>query len=459
MRQNKSAIRIEKIITPMRIIFISYILIIFIGGVLLSFPLSRAEGEKALPFFDYIFTATSAVCVTGLVVVPTADYWSLFGQIVILALIQIGGLGMITITGFILVITGRKIGFKDRILIQNSLNQNHMGGMVKLTKIVISGTLLFEGAGALLLSLHFFFIERLGFLKSIYYGVFHAISAFCNAGFDVIGIDSLERYSGSIYINAVLMILIITGGIGFFVWQDIWVFIKNRRHRLHVTSRLALYTTAFLIISGALYFLIIEYHNLNTIGSFSTGHKALASLFQSVTLRTAGFSSINQHGLKESSKFISSILMIIGGSPGSIAGGIKTVTVAVIFFSIWSIIKGRDGIQIMNRSIPLKVLQKALAIAGIMCTLLISFSILLSVTEESIAFTHTFADILYECASALATVGLTTGITPFLTTTGKAIIVIAMFIGRIGPITAIYSLSWTKKNNAITLAETEVLIG
>lgn len=446
-------------ITPMRIIFISYILIIFIGGVLLSFPSSRAVGERALPFSDYIFVSTSAVCVTGLTVVPTASYWSIWGQIIILLLIQIGGLGMITITGFILVITGKKIGFKDRILIQNSLNQNHMGGMVKLTKIVIIGTILFEAAGTVLLSLYFFFVEKMSFFKSIYFGLFHSVSAFCNAGFDIIGSTSIEKYSSNTYVNMILIILIITGGIGFFVWKDIWLFIKNRRHSLHITTRLALYTTGFLISAGTLYFFILEYHNPNTIGNFSLGHKFIASLFQSVTLRTAGFSSINQYGLKESSKFISSVLMIIGGSPGSIAGGIKTVTIAVIFCSIWSIIKGHNGIQIMNRSIPLKILQKALAVAGIMGTLLIVFSLILSVTEESSAMTYTFVDIVYECASALATVGLTTGITPYLSTAGKIVIIIAMFIGRIGPITAIYSFSLPKGNKSITLPEAEVLIG
>lgn len=446
-------------VTPMRIIFISYILIIFIGGVLLSFPFSRAVGEKSLPFSDYIFTSTSAVCVTGLAVVPTASYWSTWGQIIILFLIQIGGLGMITITGFILVITGKKIGFKDRILIQNSLNQNQMGGMVKLTKIVITGTALFEAAGTVLLSIYFFLFEKMSLLKSIYFGLFHSVSAFCNAGFDIIGNTSVEKYSSSIYINVILIALIITGGIGFFVWKDIWMLIKNRKHRLHITTRLALYTTIFLILAGTLCFFILEYNNPSTIGKFSLGHKVIASLFQSVTLRTAGFSSMNQHGLYESSKFISSMLMMIGGSPGSIAGGIKTVTIAVIFCSIWSIIKGNEGIQVMNRSIPLKILQKALAVAGIMGMLLIIFSLILSVTEASSAMTYSFVDIVYECASALATVGLTTGITPFLSTTGRIVIIIAMFIGRIGPITAIYSLSLPKGNRSIVLPETEVLIG
>lgn len=448
----------KKEYSPMRIIFISYLAIIFIGSVLLFLPISQNPAEEHLPFLDCLFTATSAVCVTGLVVTPTAIHWSLFGQIVIMLLIQIGGLSIITITGFIFVVIGKKLGLKNRLLLQNSFNHTQMGGMARLVKIVVKGTAIFELSGAFLLASYFFFVKGIDIGKAIYYGIFHAISGFCNAGFDVLGTNSLVNYSDDIFINIVIMSLIILGGIGFFVWHDVKSKITKKRYRLSVSTKLALFTTAFLLILGTLYFFLSEYNNPNTIGSFPVWHKIIASMFQSTTLRTAGFASIDQGGLKEASKFVSVMLMMIGGSPGSMAGGIKTVTIAIIVSSIWSIVRGRDGVMVFNRSISLKTLQKALAITGIMIILLFSFTAILCILEINSPFTHNFIDIMYECASALATVGNTTGITPYLLPSSKAILIVGMIIGRVGPITVIYAITQTDKV-VMKYPETEVLIG
>ena len=442
----------------MRVIFLSYIAIIFLGSILLWLPISQNGQAERLSFFNCFFTSASSVCVTGLVVVPTAVHWTIFGQIVILALIQVGGLSMITVAGFIFIITGRKLGFKNRLLLQNSFNHTHMGGIAKLVKIVAKGTALFELSGAVLLAVYFLIFKDMSFGRAVYNGIFHSVSAFCNAGFDILGTNSLIDYSRDVYVNVIIMILIQVGGIGFFVWQDVANKLRNKRHRLSVTTKLAIFTTLFLFFSGSVYFFFSEYNNPATIGSFPVWHKILASAFQSATLRTAGFASISQLGLKESSKFISSIFMLIGGSPGSMAGGIKTVTIAVIFSSIWSIVRGRDGIRVMSRSISLKTLQKALAISGIMIMLLFAFTAVLCVLEANSPVAESFIDIMFLCSSALSTTGAPLGITPHLLASSKIILMAGMIIGRVGPITVIYAL--TRTDTSVTkYPEEEVLIG
>ena len=452
-----------KILTHMRLIFFSYLLIILLGGIVLYLPISQNYNIEHMSFLNCFFTATSAVCVTGLIIAPTALQWTLFGKITILLLIQIGGLSIIAITSFIFIIIGKKIRLKDRLLLQNTLNQNQFGGIVKMTLTVIKGTLFFEICGTLILTVYFVFVKHISFAHALFIGIFHSVSALCNAGFDVLGTNSLIDYSGDIVVNFVLMSLIIIGGIGFFVWEDVLAKLKDKHHRLHFTSRLAIRTSIILIVLGALFFVVIEYNNEKTIGLFSLPHKLLASLFQSVTLRTAGFVSIDQFGLRDISKLFSSILMMIGGSPGGIAGGIKTTTVVVLIASIWSTIQGKEDIELLNRSIPTRLLRKALAVTGIMLSLLFSSSILLSLVETNSTFTHDFLDILYECSSALGTVGLTTGITPYLSNIGKLIIISAMIIGRVGPITAIYALSNIKTNSNSNsfgkLPEADTLIG
>lgn len=446
--------------SPMRVIFISYILLIFVGGLFLYMPISQNHEAERMSFGDSMFTATSAVCVTGLSVVKTAHQWSLFGQIIILILIQVGGLSIITVTGFIIIMTGKKLGFKNRMILQNNFNHPHMGGMARISKSMIKGTIITEIIGAIVLSIYFIVVEKLSVLRALYYGVFHSVSAFCNAGFDIVGETGIVNHNGSVFVSFIIMFLMLVGGIGFFVWEDIAGSIINRHRRVSLNTKLALITTYVIIIGGTLYFFLNEYNNMSTLGSMSMGRKLLFSLFQSVSLTTAGFTAINQHGLRESSKFISSLFMMVGGSPGGMAGGIKTVTVAVIFCSIVSVIKGREKIEVLNRTIPFKNLQKALAVTGIMGMLMCVFTLLLCVTELESGFPHTFTDIMYECASALGTVGLSVGITPYLSSVGKVIIMVGMLVGRVGPITVIYALTKTPKNENFMKYPTEdVFIG
>lgn len=458
--------KLLKQLSPAQIIALSFLLIILIGGVLLSLPISHAPGVN-VSVIDAFFTTVSAVCVTGLVTVTTASTWNLFGKLVILGLIQIGGLTLITIFTFLVVYIGKKVSLKNRLAIQAAFNNTSLGGMVRMVKLVIKGTLLCEGVGAILL--FFLFLGRgVPWHQAAFFGVFHAISAFCNAGFDIIGESSLIPYSSSFGINMVVMMLIIVGGIGFTVWRDLlnklmakMLHSFRRKARLSLHAKLALILTGVLLLSGALFFLIVEYRNPQTMGTFSFGHKVLASFFQSVTLRTAGFATINQAGLTESSKLVSSMLMLIGGSPGGTAGGIKTVTLAIILCSVWSIIKGRQKIVVFERKISVLTLQKSLTIVVLMLALLFAGTAILSFTEDHTRFPHDFLDLLYEVSSALGTVGLTTGITPHLSIVGKLLLMLCMFIGRIGPITLIISLSHGlhASDDLVGYPEEDVMIG
>ena len=438
--------RILKRLSPAQVISLSFFGIILLGGVLLSLPISHAENID-VKVIDAFFTTVSAVCVTGLVTVVTATTWSFFGKVVILMLIQIGGLTLITIFTFFMVNIGKKISLKSRLAIQAAFNNNSLGGMVKMVKFVIKGTLLCELVGAVILFFSFL-SEGVIWYKAIVYGIFHSVSAFCNAGFDIIGEKSLMPFVGNYSINIVIMALIIVGGIGFTVWEDVINKVKFRlsrnikqKSRLSLHTKLALIMTGALLLSGMLFFLIEEFNNPKTIGTLSFPHKILASLFQSVTLRTAGFATIDQYGLTDASKLLSSIFMMIGGSPGGTAGGIKTVTLAIILCSVWAIVKGCSKIVVFERKISVITLQKSLAIVVLMILLLLGGTAILSITEEHSAFSHSFADIIFEVSSALGTVGLSTGITPFLTIIGKLVLMLCMFIGRTGPITLLISLA------------------
>lgn len=458
--------KLQKRLSPAQIIVFSFLLIIIVGGLLLSLPISHGT-DVYVSVLDAFFTSVSAVCVTGLVTLTTATTWSFFGKIVILTLIQIGGLSLITIFTFFMVNIGKKISLKSRLAIQTAFNNSSLGGMVRMVILIIKGTLIFELIGAVLLFISFM-SQGIIWHKALFYGIFHSISAFCNAGFDIIGETSLVKYAGNLGINIVIMILITTGGIGFTVWQDIVIKLKFRlskrtkqKSRLSLHTKLALFFTGVLLLSGTIFFMVTEYYNPNTLGNLTIGHKLLASLFQSVTLRTAGFATITQGGLTEASKLFSSILMIIGGSPGGTAGGIKTVTIAIILCSVWSIIKGRNKIVVFDRAISVTTLQKALTVTVLIIALLFAGTTVLSFTENNVAFLHSTSDILFEVASALGTVGLSTGITPFLTEVGKIVLMICMFIGRIGPITLIISLATRLHigGDIIGYPEEDVMIG
>ncbi len=368
--------KLQKKLSPTQIVVLSFVLIITIGGFLLSLPISHAR-NTAVSVTDAFFTSISAVCVTGLVNLSTASTWSFFGKLVILFLIQIGGLSLVTVFTFFMVNIGKKISLKNRLTIQTALNKPSLGGMVRMVMLVIKGTLVIELVGALVLFISFL-KQGIVWYKALFYGIFHAVSAFCNAGFDIIGDRSLIPYANSFSINVVIMVLIVAGGIGFTVWEDIFTKVKahfsakiKQRGDFSLHTKLALIFTGVLLLSGTLFFFAAEYNNPQTIGNQPVTHKLLASLFQSVTIRTAGFYTIEQEGLTEASKLFSSLYMIIGGSPGGTAGGIKTVTLAIVLCSVWSIIRGRKKIVVFERTISVITLQKALAVVVLMMLVLV----------------------------------------------------------------------------------------
>lgn len=453
--------------TPEQTVILSFFIIILLGTTLLSLPVSQAESAGHVPVLDCLFTATSAVCVTGLVTVTTAATWTVFGKLVILLLIQIGGLGLVAIIAYLGVHLGKKITLKERLTIQTAFNHTDFHGMVRMVLFVIRGTLICEGIGAAILFFSFL-RENLGAPTSLFYAVFHSISAFCNAGFDIIGDQSLIPFASDIFVNITIALLIIIGGIGFSVWIDLVHNIKNqlsprtkRRWKFSLHTKLVVTATCLLLLSGTFYFFIAEYKNQELWGNMGFGGKLLRAFFQSVTLRTAGYATINQAVLSDTSKFVSAIFMIIGGSPGGTAGGIKTVTIAVVLCSVVSVIKGRYTIDVFNRNIPLQLLQKSLTIITIMTVLLCAGTAFLSFTEKASAYSHSTVDLFYEVASALGTVGLTTGITPYLSPYGKILLILWMFIGRIGPISLMISL--TKKGERsgdnIRYPKEDILIG
>ncbi|MFV0527218.1 MAG: TrkH family potassium uptake protein [Lachnospiraceae bacterium] len=451
--------------TPIQVVLFGFVLVILIGGFLLWLPFSQVTGEVS--YLDCLFTAVSATCVTGLVVVNTAAEWTEVGKVIILGMIQIGGLSFVTLFTFIVVSAGKKVNMRSRLLVQASLNQNSMKGMVRIVKLAIKGTLLFEAMGAIILFLRFRYTYGIGFGKSVAYGIFHSVSAFCNAGFDIIGELSLQPFVGDPIINITIMTLIITGGIGFIVWKDIvavisvWTKKRQTQRVFSLHSKLAIRTTLILILAGSIYFFATEYTNSNTLGKLDLGEKILASIFQSVTLRTAGFFTIAQDALTESSKFVSSMFMLIGGSPGGTAGGVKTVTLAIVVSSVWSTFKGENDIDVLHRRISVRLLQRAIAVIGAMFSLWFLVSTIIEFTMINSLGTFSFMDILFEVASALGTVGLSTGMTPYLNVVGKVLIMLCMFIGRLGPIGIASSLQKKShlKDDRIRLPKEDVIIG
>lgn len=412
-----------------QIILGSFLTTVLIGTVLLFLPISSNSG-KPTDLLTCLFTATSSLCVTGLVVVDTATHWSLFGQFVILILIQIGGLGVIVVATMISLFLGQKISISQRSVIQEALATQHVGGTIKLVKFIINFVIAFELIGAFLLFLHF--IKEFDFFTSIWYSIFHSISAFCNAGFDLMGIklqfSSFTSYESSILLNATIMLLIIFGGIGFAVWEDMFNKKFNfRKYKLQ--SKLVIITTFLLIVIPATYFYFFEYHTR------SGASRILPSLFQSVTTRTAGFNTTNFADMSEVGKAISIILMIIGGSPGSTAGGMKTTTFAIIMISTMSVFKRHNEPHMFNRRIEIQIIKNAMTIFVMYINLFLLFGFIIC-KIEGLALTDT----LFETASAIGTVGLTLGITTKLSAISKVLIIILMFLGRVGGLTFIYAI-------------------
>lgn len=428
---------------PARVMVIGFGILILFGAIILNLPISTQKGES-IGFLNALFTSTSAVCVTGLVVVDTGTYWSEFGQFVIITLIQTGGLGFMTIATMFSLLTRKRINLRERLLIQESLNQVDLSGLVKLTRYIIMMTFAIEGIGALLLSM--VYIPRFGLGKGIWYSIFHSISAFCNAGFDLMGpvsgqYSSLTYFVDSTLINVVICGLIILGGIGFPVLLDV---INNKKYsKLNVHSKIVINTTGILILIGFLFIFIAEFNNKDTLGTLNIKEKFLSSLFQSVTLRTAGYNTIDLTLLSESTLFLMLILMLIGASPASTGGGLKTTTIATLFLTVKSFIIGKEDIEVYQRRISDATVKKSLGIFFIGVFISLFGTLMLTIVNPG----FTLLESSFEVISAYATVGLSIGGTPSLTYFGKIIIIILMFLGRVGSLTIFIAL--LSKNSRI----------
>ncbi len=434
--------------SPPLFLLASFALVIAIGTVLLNMPFSSANGEP-VGWINAFFTASSATCVTGLVVVDTATHWTTIGQVVIITMIQIGGLGLMTFAVMFAMILKKNIGLSDRMIIKEQLNVDGMGGLVKLLKYIVMVTVAIEGIGAIILATKF--IPIYGLKTGTWYSVFHAISAFCNAGFSTI-VGSIEPYKADWVINITIMLLVIFGGLGFTVILEILE--RKRFKQFTVQGKIAIILSTALILIGAIGFFLLERTNTGTIANESTSTQWLQSFFQSVVARTAGFGSVDLSKMRDATTFLLIAIMIIGGSPGSTAGGFKTTTVAVLFFTTLSVIRGEKDTVIFNRKIGLEIVRKSLAIIMIGIFLILSIVFVLTITEDA-----SFIDILYETVSAYATVGVSKGITENLTDIGKVILSLTMYTGRVGSLTMAFALGRKDRASKLNYAETNISVG
>jgi len=439
-----------KKIKPTQILVFGVAILILLGAILLYLPAASRNG-KSLGLLNALFTATSAVCVTGLTVVDTHDQFSLFGQIVILVLIQIGGLGIMTMATFIFLLLGKKITLRDRLVIQEALNQITLSGLVKLIRRILYITLFLEGMGAVLL--FFCFTKYYDITSSLYYGLFHAVSSFNNSGFHVVrGTNSLAPFVEDPGINIVTMILTECGGLGFTVIYDVLSTRDFRRLSLH--SKVVITMTLILMLLGCTMFYALERDNPKTLGALTPDGKILAAAFHSVSTRTAGFNTLSLEELTMPAKYLSIILMFIGSSPASTGGGIKTSTLALIVVMIYTVIAAKEHVEIFKRRIPTDNIIKAVVIAIISLLIVFTSSFMLTVTEQA-----DFLTILFEATAAFSTVGLSLGITPHLTDIGKIVIILTMFTGRLGPLTLAMALG-NRTNKALRkYPEERILVG
>ena len=446
--------RRPKALSPTKIIAVTFAVIILLGTLLLMLPAAARDGQ-ATPFLPALFTATSSTCVTGLTMYDTWSHWSGFGQIVVISLIQVGGLGFMSAASLVVFSLRKKIGLKQRLLIAQALSVNELDGVVRLQKVVLAGSLSVEAIGAAVLTLRFW--PEYGFWKALRWGVFHSISAFCNAGFDIFGSitpgASLMEFQSDPVVLLTLSALVIVGGLGFFVWEEIAA--KRSWKKFSVYTKLVLITTGVLLVVGAAVICLLEWNNPGTLGAMSTGDKLLGGFFQSVTLRTAGFTAIDQGALTDAGKAASMMLMIVGGSSGSTAGGLKTVTMVVLFLFVAARARGKGSVCAFKRTIPERQVLDAMTIAAIMVFLAMFGGLFISATSP-IGFT----DALYESVSALATVGLTTGVTTSLSVPAQILIVIYMYFGRVGVLTiSLGFLMGDRAEERFRYAQTNLLIG
>lgn len=438
-----------------RVLISFFLLVIFLGSVLLSLPVSSRNGESC-GAMTAVFTATSATCVTGLSLVDSYSQWSAFGQVVLLGLIQIGGLGYMAFVSVFYFLLRRRIGLRERLVLQQAMALDELKGVVRLVRLMLAGTFLVEGTGALILTLRF--LMEYPLKKALWLGVFHAVSAFCNAGFDILGFitpgASLVAYRGDVAINLTLTALIVIGGLGFFVWNDL-LMLRQKNHRLSVHTRLVLWTTGILLVGGTLAILTLEWNNPATLGGLPVGKKILAAFFQSGTTRTAGFAAVDQGSLTGSGKLVSMLLMLVGGSSGSTAGGIKTVSVALLFLMSYSVLRNHKETVLFGRRIPQQQMASAASIALLVSGLGLMGGMILSTTNGLAV-----SDCLYESISAICTVGLSTGITAGLNLGSKILLIVYMFFGRVGIMTISFAfMTKIPPDNAVRRPEARVLIG
>ncbi|APF27231.1 Trk family potassium uptake protein [Clostridium sporogenes] len=437
--------------TPVQILAIGFAIVIFVGAILLSLPISSQTGQRT-PFLDCLFTSTSAVCVTGLIVVDTGTHWTYFGKTVIMLLIEVGGLGFMSFATLLALLVGKKITLKERLVMQEALNTFNIQGLVKMARYILLFTLSIQGGGALLLSTQF--IPKYGLAKGLYYSIFHSISAFCNAGFDLFGnFNSLTGVYDNTVIILVIAFLIIIGGLGFYVWYEIYHYKGHRKLSTH--SKLVLSATALLLSVGTVLMFIFESRNPGTMANMTFGNKVLSSFFAAVTPRTAGFNSISTSDMTMAGKFLTIILMFIGGASGSTAGGIKVTTAGVLIMTVVCVVKGKQDTEINKRRISKEIVYRALAITIISLTLVITVTMILSITEVKFPFEY----YLYEATSAFGTVGITLGLTTKLSAIGKVVILLTMYAGRVGPLTLAIAFARKLKNSSIKYPEEKILVG
>ena len=437
--------------SDVQILALGFVIVIFTGGVILTLPVSSASGAWT-NFLDSLFTATSAVCVTGLVTLDTGTHWSVFGQTIIMILIEIGGLGFMSFATFFAILLGKKITLKNRLIMQEAMNTFSIQGLVKMVKYVLMFTFVIQFAGALILSTQL--IPEFGIAKGTFYSIFHSISTFCNAGFDLFGnFSSLTGYYSNPVILLTIGSLIVIGGLGFSVLIELYNYKRKKRFSTH--TKVVLLMTSVLIIGGAVSILLLEYNNPQTLGPMGFMDKVVNSILASITPRTAGVNSISTDGMTLAGKLLTIILMFIGGSPGSTAGGLKTSTFGIIIFTVICVIKGREDTEIFGRRFSKELVYKAFSLLFIGMTLVLTVTMILTIVEPG----KSFISLLYEATSAFGTVGLSTGVTPTLSHAGKGIIMIMMYLGRVGPLTVALAFASKRKNSKYKYPEGKVLIG
>lgn len=436
---------------PPKTLVAGFAFIIFIGTLLLTLPVATTDGQ-GLPLLNALFTATSATCVTGLVVVDTGTTFTVFGQLVILFLIQVGGLGFMTFAIFFSVLLGKRISLKERLLLQEALNNLSIAGIVRLAKRILIFTVVIEFIGAVLLTIRFAFDMPLS--KSVYYGIFHAVSNFNNAGFDIMGnFKSLTGYVEDPIVTLVICALITLGGIGFIVMNEVYEYKRIRRLSLH--TKVVLFTSSLLVVVGTLLIFLLEFHNPKTLQPLSAFGKILASLFQAITPRTAGANTLNIPDLHHSTLFIIIILMYIGASPGSTGGGIKTTTFATLLGAVRSQIKGKEDVIFFRKKVAYDTIYKSLTVMLAGLFIVIIAAMLLTITEPG----KDFLMILFEATSAFGTVGLSMGLTPELSPLGKIIIILTMFAGRVGPLTIAFAVTLRRNSDPFSYPKGKIMIG